>query len=120
MNSGTISRSRHAAPSFGLSTLGYRKGKMMLQLNAVYSASVRYKNLNEEERQKPAIYAKDENGKPYSPAWYTLNLKGTYRFQKTATLNMGIENITNQRYRTYSSGIVAAGFNAIIGFSVNI
>ncbi len=120
MNSGATSRSRHAAPAFGLSTLGYKKGKMNLQFYAVYSASVPYKNLNEEERQKPAIYAKDKNGKPYSPAWFTLNMKGTYQFKKLATLNIGLENITNQRYRTYSSGIVAPGFNAIIGFSVLI
>ena len=120
MNSGATSRSRHAAPSFGLSTLGYKKGKVNLQFYTVYFASVSYKNLNEEERQKPAIYAKDKNGKPYSPAWYTLNMKGTYQFKKLATLNIGLENITNQRYRTYSSGIVAPGFNAIIGLSVLI
>jgi len=118
MNSGTISRSRHAAPSFGLSTLGYKKGKLNIQLNAVYSATVTYENLNEEERQKPAIYARDENGKLYSPSWYTLNMKGTFQFKKIGTLNVGIENMTNQRYRTYSSGIVASGFNAIAGLSV--
>jgi len=76
MNSGATSGSRHAAPAFGLSTLGYKKGKMNLQVNAVYSASVTYENLNEEERQKPAIYARDKNGKPFSPSWYTINMKG--------------------------------------------
>lgn len=120
MNSGATSGSRHAAPAFGLSTLEYKRGKINLQLNAVYSASVTYENLNEEERQKPFIYARDENGKPYSPSWYTLNMKGTFQLKKFATLNVGLENITNQRYRTYSSGIVAPGFNAIIGFSVLI
>jgi hemoglobin/transferrin/lactoferrin receptor protein len=118
MNSGIVNRSRHAAPSFGLSTLGYKKGKVNLQFYTVYCASVSYKNLNEEERQKPAIYAKDLNGKPYSPSWYTLNMKGTFQLKKFATLNVGLENITNQRYRTYSSGIVAPGFNALVGLSV--
>lgn len=120
MNSGATSRSRHAAPAFGLSTLGYKKEKIHLQFYAVYSASVSYENLNEEERQKPAIYARDENGKPYSPSWYTLNMKGMFTVFKSSTLNIGLENLTNQRYRTYSSGIVAPGFNAIIGFSVLI
>jgi hemoglobin/transferrin/lactoferrin receptor protein len=120
MNSGATSESRHAAPAFGLSTLGYKKGKMNIQLNAVYSASVPYENLNEEERQKPAIYARDENGKPYSPSWYTLNMKGMITVFKSTTLNIGLENLTNQRYRTYSSGIVAPGFNAIIGLSLKI
>ena len=120
LNNGATTNSRHAAPAFGLSTLGYKKGKIHLQFYAAYSASVSYENLNEEERQKPAIYARDKNGKPYSPSWYTLNMKGTFQLKKFATLNVGLENITNQRYRTYSSGIVAPGFNAIIGLSVLI
>jgi hemoglobin/transferrin/lactoferrin receptor protein len=120
LNSGATTNSRHAAPAFGLSTLGYKKGKIHLQCYAVYSASVSYENLNEEERQKPAIYASDENGKPYSPDWYTLNMKGMITVFKSTTLNIGLENLTNQRYRTYSSGIVAPGFNAIIGLSLKI
>ena len=120
LNNGATTNSRHAAPAFGLSTLGYKKGKIHLQFYAAYSASVPYENLNEEERQKPAIYARDENGKPYSPSWYTLNIKGMFTVFKSSTLNIGLENLTNQRYRTYSSGIVAPGFNAIIGFSILI
>ena len=120
LNNGATTNSRHAAPAFGLSTLGYKKEKIHLQFYAAYSASVSYENLNEEERQKPAIYARDENGKPYSPSWYTLNMKGMFTVFKSSTLNIGLENLTNQRYRTYSSGIVAPGFNAIIGFSVLI
>lgn len=120
LNNGATTNSRHAAPAFGLSTLGYKKEKIHLQFYAAYSASVPYENLNEEERQKPAIYARDENGKTYSPDWYTLNMKGMFTVFKSSTLNIGLENLTNQRYRTYSSGIVAPGFNAIIGFSVLI
>ena len=120
LNNGATTNSRHAAPAFGLSTLGYKKGKIHLQFYAAYSASVSYENLNEEERQKPAIYARDKNGKPYSPSWYTLNMKGMFTVFKSSTLNIGLENLTNQRYRTYSSGIVAPGFNAIIGFSILI
>ena len=120
LNNGATTNSRHAAPAFGLSTLGYKKGKIHLQFYAAYSASVPYENLNEEERQKPAIYARDENGKPYSPRWYTLNMKGMFTVFKSSTLNIGLENLTNQRYRTYSSGIVAPGFNAIVGFSILI
>jgi hemoglobin/transferrin/lactoferrin receptor protein len=120
LNNGATTNSRHAAPAFGLSTLGYKKGKIHLQFYAAYSASVSYENLNEEERQKPAIYARDENGKPYSPSWYTLNMKGMFTVFKSSTLNIGFENLTNQRYRTYSSGIVAPGINAIVGLSVLI
>jgi hemoglobin/transferrin/lactoferrin receptor protein len=47
-------------------------------------------------------------------------MKGMLTVFKSTTLNIGLENVTNQRYRTYSSGIVAPGFNAIIGLSLKI
>ena len=60
------------------------------------------------------IYAKDANGKPYSPGWYTPGLKASYQIVKNLQVTVGWENITNQRYRSYSSGIVAAGSNFIV------
>ena len=68
------------------------------------------------EQAKTDIYAKDTNGKSYCPAWYTLNLKTSYQIDSKTSITAGWENITNQRYRPYSSGIVAAGSNLI--FSV--
>jgi hemoglobin/transferrin/lactoferrin receptor protein len=39
-----------------------------------------------------------------------------YKFDNF-NLNIGFENITDQRYRPYSSGIVASGRNFIISFN---
>ncbi|MGB4970532.1 MAG: TonB-dependent receptor [Saprospiraceae bacterium] len=116
LDNGDISRSRHAAPSFGITKLSYQKEKLFMQLNAMYSAAVSYANLNEEERQKPVLYAKDSNGDPYSPAWYTLNFKAMYQFHQHLSVSTGIENLTDQRYRPYSSGLVAPGRNFILSF----
>ena len=69
----------------------------------------------EEELGKTEFYALDVNGEPYSPAWYTLNFKTMYRVNETLLLTAGLENITDQRYRPYSSGISAPGRNFIIG-----
>ena len=55
----------------------------------------------------------DENGNPWSPSWYTLNFKVMYHATNFMSFNLGVENITNQRYRPYSSGIAAAGINFI-------
>ncbi|MBO6518169.1 MAG: TonB-dependent receptor, partial [Bacteroidia bacterium] len=60
------------------------------------------------------LYARDDNGLPFSPAWWTLNLKAGMAFSKSLSLNLGLENILNKRYRPYSSGITAAGRNLII------
>jgi hemoglobin/transferrin/lactoferrin receptor protein len=70
------------------------------------------------ESEKPYMYASDENGKPWSPAWFTLNCKATYNFTKWLVVNAGVENILDLRYRPYSSGIVAPGRNFIFSLRV--
>jgi len=66
------------------------------------------------------LYAKDENGNPYSPAWWTLNFKTSYTVAKYLTIDAGIENIFDKRYRPYSSGISAPGRNFIISLRAKI
>ncbi|MCK6608421.1 MAG: TonB-dependent receptor [Flavobacterium sp.] len=114
LDNGEKSPSRHAAPFFGIGRLGYANSKLDLQLNAQFSDEVSYDNLAEEEKGKPEIYAIDSNGNPYSPSWYTLNLKSMYKLTENFTVTAGLENITDQRYRPYSSGIVAPGKNFIL------
>jgi len=119
MDSGEISRSRHAAPAFGISRLSYNKDKLDIQFYAFYSAEVTNKYLNEEEKQKAFIYAKNSDGNPYSPSWHTLNFKIMYQLQQNISLSAGLENSTDQRYRPYSSGLVAPGRNFIISVRAN-
>jgi hemoglobin/transferrin/lactoferrin receptor protein len=114
MNDGNDSRSRHAAPAFGVTRLTYTNEKVTLQLYAMYSAGLNFDELNEEEKLKPAIYAIDENGNPYSPAWYTLNLKTIFKLTDNFSVSAGLENILDKRYKTYSSGLVAPGRNFVL------
>lgn len=114
LDNGEKSPSRHAAPFFGISRLGFSTTKLDLQINVQYSDEVRYSYLAEEERGKPEIYAVDANGNPYSPSWYTINLKSKYKLTDNLILTAGLENITDQRYRPYSSGIVAPGKNFVM------
>ncbi|WP_396163399.1 TonB-dependent receptor plug domain-containing protein [Flavobacterium sp.] len=114
LDNGDKSPSRHAAPFFGISRVGYANSKLDLELNFQFSDKVAFKDLAEEEKGKKEIYARDRNGNPYSPSWCTLNLKSMYKLTENFTLTTGIENITDQRYRPYSSGIVAPGKNIIL------
>jgi hemoglobin/transferrin/lactoferrin receptor protein len=114
LDNGEKSPSRHAAPFFGISRVGYVNSKLDLEVNLQFSDEVAYEDLAEEEKGKKEIYAIDGNGNPYSPSWYTLNLKSMYKLTENFTLTAGLENITDQRYRPYSSGIVAPGKNFIL------
>jgi hemoglobin/transferrin/lactoferrin receptor protein len=80
----------------------------------MYCREVSFEQLNAEERVKTAIYAKDAAGKPYSPGWYTLSLSMNWQCREWARIGAGVENITDQSYRPYSSGIAAAGRNFYI------
>jgi hemoglobin/transferrin/lactoferrin receptor protein len=104
---------RHATPCFGITHITYSHNHIKLDLYATYNGEVSYENMAPSEISKDYMYAKDINGNPYSPSWYTLNLKSLYRINDNLILTAGVENFTNIRYRPYSSGITAAGINFI-------
>ena len=66
-----------------------------------------------------SLFALDAQGNPYAPSWYTLNLRTQFDFNKSLSVVGAIENITNQRYRTFSSGISAPGTNLILRLHIN-
>lgn len=112
---------RHAPPFFGSSILDYTNNSIHFQLNLIYNSEISNSNLAPSEAAKTFIYARDINGKPYSPAWYTLNAKASYKINCIKTIvSLGCENITNQLYRPYSSGIVAAGINFIFSIKTGL
>jgi hemoglobin/transferrin/lactoferrin receptor protein len=105
------SPSRHAAPAFGASKLRLHGKKGTLELSAQYSAAMPFEKMPQEEIGKPAIYATDTNGKPYSPSWMIINLAARIPITSTIQINAGIENLGDLQYRGYSSGIVSPGRN---------
>jgi len=114
LDDGSTSPLRHAAPVFGGLSLKYQKKRFRMDLYAVFNGEKTYSQLAEEERGKPEIYAVDADGNPYSPSWYTLNYKMIFRLTDHVNINAGLENITSQRYRPYSSGIAGPGRNLVI------
>lgn len=110
---------RHAAPWYGTTRIIYEDERFFTMLYMDYNGEVSFKDLSISEREKKAIYAKDSDGNPYTPAWYTLNLKAGVKLFEKFYVSAGLENITNQRYRTYSSGISAPGRNFITSIKLN-
>ncbi|PLX03728.1 MAG: TonB-dependent receptor [Marinilabiliales bacterium] len=119
LDDGTMSPMRHAAPVFGSSHITYQGSKFSADLYSVYNGAITSSDMPVSELGKDYMYALDANGLPYCPSWYTLNFKAMYHLLDMITLTAGIENITDVRYRPYSSGISAPGRNLIASIKIN-
>ncbi len=104
---------RHAPPQFGNTRLVWKNNRLKMEAYANYSSQIRAKNLAPSEANKPEIYPEDNKGNLYSPGWQTFNLTTRYQLTDAFQISASLENITDQRYRTYSSGIAAPGRNFI-------
>lgn len=104
---------RHAAPWFGTSNVTYTLSKFKAEIYAVYSGEVSFADLAPSERDKTYMYAVDNGGNPYTPSFLTLNFKALFQLSHNLIVNAGVENLTDRRYRPYSSGIVSPGRNFI-------
>ncbi|MHA7942622.1 TonB-dependent receptor plug domain-containing protein [Formosa sp. 3Alg 14/1] len=105
---------RHAAPDFGNTHITWENNKFTIDAYAMYNDKMSYNDLAPSEQSKDYMYASDEDGNPYTPSWYTFNLRTQYKFNPNLSVIASLENITDQRYRPYSSGISGAGRNLIL------
>ena len=103
----------HVPPVFGQTSLIYKEKNCDAEFFVRYNGrkiKTDYSNSGEDNAQ----YSADPvNG--YTPAWFTLNLRVAYNFTDNFRLNFSFENITDNRYRVFASGINAPGKNLIIG-----
>jgi len=111
---------RHVAPNFGNTHLIWTENNIKIDAFLNYNNELSFNQLAPSEIEKDYIYALDENGNPYAPTWYTLNVRTQYQMNKSMLLTASLENITNQRYRMYSSGISAAGRNLILSLKYSL
>jgi hemoglobin/transferrin/lactoferrin receptor protein len=110
---------RHATPAFGITHLTYSHNHFKVDLYSVYNGEVPYSKMPDSERSKDYMYAIDENGNPYAPRWYTLNLKSLYRINDNFIFTAGVENFTNRRYKPFESGIAGPGINFIFAIKAS-
>lgn len=105
---------RHVSPNFGDVHAIYKNEKLDLDAFLLFNGQFDFNDLAPSQQERPYLYALDNDGNPYSPSWYTVNLRSNYKINERLTATAILENITDQRYRTYSSGIAAAGRNLIL------
>lgn len=101
----------HIPPVFGETSLDYQAKQLRLEASAVYNGWKRLKDYNTTAGSEDNLEAATEYG---SPAWYTLNLRGAYAFNRHLSLQLALENILDVNYRTFGSGISAPGRNFMV------
>jgi hemoglobin/transferrin/lactoferrin receptor protein len=110
----------HVAPMFGSTHFIYAQSKIKADLYANYNGEISADDLALTERADSHLYAKDNDGNPYAPSWWTLNAKGEFRLSEHLAFSAGIENILDKRYRPYASGISAPGRNFIVSIRAHL
>jgi hemoglobin/transferrin/lactoferrin receptor protein len=103
----------HIPPVYGLASLDYKNGK--------WSASC-FLNFNGWKHIED-YYLNGEDNEQYAtslgmPSWYTVNLRTRYQASERWQVQAGLDNIFDQNYRTFASGIQAPGRNIILSASV--
>jgi hemoglobin/transferrin/lactoferrin receptor protein len=99
----------HIPPVFGKTSVMYQVGKFSGEVFALYNGWKRIADYNPfgEDNQQ---YATPDG----MPSWYTLNLRAGYKINRYLGVQVAVENILDQSYRNFASGINAPGRNFVV------
>lgn len=98
----------HIPPVYGMTSLKLELPKFSCEFYSRYNG---WKHIEDysPSGEDNEVYATPDG----MPAWYTLNLRAAYQFNRYVSLQAGIENILDQHYRNFASGISAPGRNVM-------
>lgn len=99
----------HIPPVFGQTDVNYRKGKFESNFFVRYNG----------KKIKADYRLGSEDNEKYAPAsgmpaWFTVNLRLGYSITRNIKITAACENITDNHYRYFASGISAPGRNFIV------
>ncbi len=99
----------HIPPIFGRTSLTYRKSRFFVDTYFVYHG---WKSVND---FSPFGEDNDEEAMAYGfPSWWTANIKAGFQAGSHLNFILAIENLIDQFYKPYASGVSAPGRNFII------
>ena len=99
----------HIPPVYGKSEMSWQKNKHNLQAFVLYNGWKHIETYSPNGSDNPQEATIDG-----APSWWTLNLNYQYRLNEMLLVQVGLENILDAHYKTYSSGISAPGRNLIL------
>ena len=106
----------HIPPVYGRTGLAYQAKRLRGEVYVVYNGWKRLSQYSPVSGSEDnLIYATAEG----TPAWYTLNARMSCAFSRNVSLQLGLENIIDQHYRAFASGISGAGRNFTISLRAN-
>lgn len=104
----------HIPPFYGKTGIAWKGNKLRIDTYSLYNATKKLKDYNLFGEDNFAFATSDG-----MPAWYTINITVVYQPLKQISLKIAAENILDQNYRTFASGISAPGKNFIFSLRFN-
>jgi len=105
----------HIPPFFGMTSFRLEMKKFKGDFYVMYNGWKRlsqYSNSGEDNAQYATEYG--------MPSWYTLNLKLSYQVVNYLNIELGMENILDENYRKFASGISSPGRNIIVALRATL
>ncbi len=99
----------HIPPVFGKTSIMYGINNFNAEFFAMYNGWKKitdYNPFGEDNQQYATVDG--------MPSWYTLNVRAGYKVNKYLGVQVAVENILDQSYRVFASGINAPGRNFVI------
>jgi hemoglobin/transferrin/lactoferrin receptor protein len=105
----------HIPPVYGMTSFRLELKKFKGDFYVMYNGwkrMSRYSNSGEDNEQYATQWG--------MPSWYTLNLKLSYQLVKYVNIELGMENILDENYRKFASGINSPGRNVVVALRANL
>lgn len=105
----------HIPPFYGMTSFRLELKKFKGDFYVMYNGWKRlsnYSNSGEDNEQYATVYG--------IPSWYTLNLKLSYQIERHINIELGMENILDEHYRKFASGISSPGRNLIVALRATL
>lgn len=104
----------HIPPVFGMTSMKYNINKLQAELY------IKYNGWKDVEDYAPSGEDNLETATEHGmPSWYTINIKAAYQLNRFASIQLALENILDQHYRVFASGVSAPGRNLVFTLRAN-
>lgn len=99
----------HIPPLFGKTRLLFEKENWDIELFSHYNGWKRKADFAAGTSDNPQEATVDG-----SPSWYTINFRASLSLNESVTLQFGLNNLLDQHYKMFASGISAPGRNLMV------